>query len=103
MKIEVTGIETIEVTDPKGFCMAPASVSGPTPPQVAQPVIPNLPVIPWSIYSKTLPTVVTRQDPDHDQKWGLGLPSGSPVDATKWEKSWQAKMSATQGQTPVTE
>lgn len=124
MKLNVSGIETIELTDPKGLCNQPV-------PQGGQPVIPAMPSnpppwqpagAPWptpatipapqiwtgdpplkhTIWSKTLPqTTIRRVDPDHDEKWGLGLPQ-TPAEPQKWEKNWQAKMSQSpEGQNEV--
>lgn len=119
MKLNVSGIETIELTDPKGLCNQPVGGQPfpqtqignppmPSPPQGGQPpaTIPAPQIWPQtpyttgdplkhtSIWSKTTShKTVPRFDPDHDEKWGLGLPQTPAPEPQKWEKSWQAKMS----------
>lgn len=39
-------------------------------------------------------------DPDHNEKWGLGLPQTQAPEPQKWEKNWQAKMEATSENRP---
>lgn len=122
MKLNVSGIETIEITDPKGLCNQPV-------PQGGQPVIPAMPSnpppwqpagAPWptpatipapqiwphtpygdpplkhTIWSKTMPRAVTSKyesKEDSNEKWGLGLPQTQAPEPQKWEKNWQGKMS----------
>lgn len=115
MTLVVTGVETIEITDPKGVCNPPAPVGSigiggypPAPP--SQPYYPQVPVVPMP--GQPYPSPYTG-DPlpnsshiwtklgSHAQvadnvKWGQGLPQ--TTEPQKWQKNWKAKMSPEQMQ-----
>lgn len=111
MNLRVTGIEVIELTDPKGLCNQPVPQIRGQPPI---PAVPNPNTIPWQptpqipttpytggplpkhtgIWIKTLAhTTVPNFDPEYNEKWGLGLPQTQAPEPDKWEKNWQSKMS----------
>jgi len=87
MTVNVSGIETIELTDPKGLCnqhVIPVNPFGSVlPPKQSHP-IPVRP--PW------------RPLRDHKDKWGRGIPTPLTAEPTKWEKNWQSSMSRGQMQ-----
>ena len=111
MKLNVSGIETIEVTDPKGLCNQPVpQVGQPAPWQPAPtPYAPQPAGAPWitpmpytgaplplhtEIWSKTLPrSVVPRFDPDYNEKWERGISKAQTAEPQKWAENWQSKMS----------
>ena len=118
MRLEVTGIETIELSDPKGLCNRPAVVPVPMPSNPSNPW--PAPVTPFRmpgqytgapaynllraavkkaeeqanetyIWSKALPTTVSHKDRDYHEKWGKGLSAGD--EPPKWVQNWQTNMS----------
>jgi hypothetical protein len=115
MKVHVTGVETLEVTDPKGLCEKQAPI-GVMPATVGQQQVPIQPYYPTpvptptpytadprlnypSIWTRTLGnTAVLRFDPDYNGKWGRGISQTHTAEPKKWEKNWQAKMSPAQEQ-----
>lgn len=118
MKLQVEGIEEIEITDPKGLCNPPAPRLPPQPEQGNQippnlpPMVPSglpqpqvpplsgdpyLPTIPGAgdVAMPQIPPIFTRQIYD-PTKWGVGgeaiQRAGEQVDPEKREKNWQSKM-----------
>ncbi|MBA7693410.1 hypothetical protein ES703_101992 [subsurface metagenome] len=111
MKLNVQGIEEIEITDPSGLCNPPVPQL-PSQPRGIPGIPPNLPsggnpftpqpMVPTPI-SPFRPqpgvAIYTRKvgDPlEPHTKWGVGGPmiqqAGEQVDPEKWEKNWQASM-----------
>jgi len=111
MKLNVQGIEEIEITDPAGLCNPPVPQQGmpavvPAPmPQL--PTAPGMPVNPFSPFSPRPfrpginpvgppPNYTRRNDPEPPTKWGVGgemiQQAGEQVDPDKWEKNWQSKL-----------
>ena len=111
MKLNVQGIEEIEITDPAGLCNPPA----PQPPMPSNPmpaILPGLPsrpnpfspqpMVPTPFGDPRINPVVPRRDPGwtravHEpEKWGVGgeaiQQAGEQVDPDKWQKNWQASM-----------
>ena len=112
MKLDVQGIEEIELTDPQGLCNPPVPLApnppvygGLTPvvspfqpqPQVPTPFGPGV----GDVAMPHKPPIYTRHvhDPNDSfarAKWGIGGPmiqqAGNPEDADKWQKNWQSKM-----------
>lgn len=82
MKLEVTGIETIEVSDPQGLCNTP------TAPIQTLPSLPG--IVPGVGWSQPIPSWHAPWTgdplPSHKEKWGVGL--GIPS-ADKWSDKWQ--------------
>ena len=89
MKLQVEGIEEIEITDPAGLCNPPAPrmiipmlPQQPSPSQIPQPFNPFRP--------QTVPPIYTRPH----TKWGVGGPmiqqAGQQVDPERWEKNWNS-------------
>jgi len=111
LKLNVQGIEEIEITDPAGLCKpAPAPPGMPVQqqpgsmmPQAPMPAIPGglvnpgIRPIPGGFGDPALPrpSIYTRQIGD-PTKWGVGgeaiQRAGQQVDPDKFEKNWQAKM-----------
>jgi len=76
MKLPVTGIETIEITDPKGVCEKHQQAGQPSPIEVFRSHIPK-PVVPpaeigWS----------RHYDPNGVKKWQVGLTGDPPGTVT---------------------
>ena len=109
MKLNVQGIEEIELTDPQGLCNPPVPQlpSGPgLPARPSNPIPPNQPG--WPTPSQPTPEIrgldpgppiYIRKlgDPlEHPTKWGVGgeaiQRAGEQVDKEKWEKNWQASV-----------
>jgi len=78
MKLNVTGIETIEATDPNRL----------TPP-VASPQPQSHPD-PWAILPTLSRPYTPRVNPVDHWKWGRGLPPTSTPTPT-WEENWQSR------------
>ncbi len=118
MKLQVEGIEEIEITDPAGLCNPPADPlpplsrqGNPIPPNLLpavnpfppQPQVPTpfgdpfLPRIPGAgdVAMPHGPPIFTRQIHD-PTKWGVGgeaiQRAGEQVDPEKRQKNWQSKM-----------
>lgn len=118
MKLNVQGIEEIEITDPSGLCNPPVQQgipqlpqprgippnlpSAPNPfqpqPQVPTPFgDPYLPGVPRTgdVAMPHRPPIYTRHL-DDPTKWGVGgeaiQRAGEQVDPDKWQKNWQSKM-----------
>ena len=93
MRLTVTGIETIELTDPLDLCQKPAAAVGiqPNPPPIGIPMPPSprIPRGPWvtpipnigdPVNPIPLPTIDWTHRPDYrtaepsePEKWGRGL------------------------------
>jgi len=116
MRLQVDGIEEIEITDPAGLCNPPA----PPPPIPSNPmpgILPGLPsppppfrsfppgsqpqpMVPTPIRPFRPPISPFRPQPERGEpfagepKWGVGGPmiqqAGKQVDPEKWEENWQA-------------
>lgn len=99
MKLKVTGVETIELTDPRGHCgvQNPLQTAGgigdvdiPAPTMPSQTLPKDHPS--WAkIYTRNLglgPIRKALTPEENNEKWGLGLPE--PPTPEKWEKNWQA-------------
>ena len=98
MKLDVTGVETIELTDPRGFCNPPVLPQQGFP----MPIIP-LPFTPTPLHpvpgiSTVVPSIWSRNPPstseEYLEKWGKGLTR--QTEPHKWEKGWQSKLSPDQ-------
>ncbi len=108
MKLDVTGVETIEITDPKGLCNPPAPLMGtigrrlnPLPP--IQPYIPSVPSMPQPSPSypspftgDTLAKSWKHTQADDGVKWGVGLAQNTA--AKKWADNWKSGLSPEQQQ-----
>lgn len=111
MKLQVEGIEEIEITDPAGLCNPPADPLPPLPRQGNQipPNLPQKPQVPThfgdtylpripgagDVAMPQIPPIFTRQIHD-PTKWGVGgeaiQRAGEQVDPEKRQKNWQSKM-----------
>lgn len=108
MTLDVTGVETIEITDPKGVCNPPApagviGVPGLPYPQPSQPYIPSIPGLPLPSQPYPSPSGLGNWSKawrhrlaDDNVKWGVGLPEGT--EPKKWAENWQSGMSPEQQQ-----
>jgi hypothetical protein len=92
MKLKVTGIETIELTDPRGHCGVQnplQTVGGLGDVDIPAPTI-SSPTLPkghpgWAkIYTNHLSDRVMGDK----EKWGMGLTG--QTEPQKWEPNWQA-------------
>ena len=118
MKLNVQGIEEIEITDPAGLCnppvpqLPPGLVGVPSQPRGIPGMPPNLPSAPNPFQPQPMvpspinplrpqpaPPIYTRPAGDPlgpHTKWGVGGPmiqqAGQQVDPEKWQKNWQASM-----------
>lgn len=82
MKLHVTGVETLEVTDPAGLSVQPQQQGIPMPPRTGQPAQPS--AKPWDIFDdmiKRQPNIPQPQIPTPFSP--TPLPSSHP---TKWER-----------------
>jgi hypothetical protein len=79
MKVHVTGVETVEVTDPKGVCKD--ALMQPAP--VGQPAVPGPGTVPWQV--SPTPMIPTPITPMPSNPFNPGT-TGSPHFPTKWEK-----------------
>ena len=107
MKLEVQGVEEIEITDPAGLCTPsvpqglrakPQSPQGMAPPFFPNPLGPTTPINPPTIYTKNiLPGQSVTPGPD-PSKWEVGGNSiqkaGQDINEglTKWEKNWNSSL-----------
>ena len=116
MKLQVNGIEEIEITDPKGLCqlnqlqgipMGRQPLPPSTPPQLPQPMIPTpfgptpgtigpfRPVFPGNKQS------VWTRGLDPKTKWGIGGPmiqqASQEVDPEKWQENWKGSVEPEDG------
>jgi len=124
MKLNVQGIEEIELTDPSGLCNCSGCGQTKVPSQTGLPmpatILPNQPSV-WPSRPPPMPAipgagdvavpqrlpVYTRHvyepnDPLYREKWGIGGPmiqqTGDPSDAEKWGRKYRANMSGAEGQ-----
>lgn len=88
MKVHVTGVETLEVTDPKGLCrdaINKAGVLGLPQPQIGQPAIPGPGTVPWQV--SPTPMIPTPIAPIPTNPFTPGT-TGDP----EWSKKWERKI-----------
>ncbi len=105
MKLDVQGIEEIEITDPAGLCNPPAQQGIPIQ-QQPRAILPKTDIMPLGLWPT--PQVPTPSRPvfplPGEPKWGVGgsmiqqagqqvQPAGPKADPEKWEKNWQSKIS----------
>ncbi len=89
MNLEVTGVETIEITDPRRLCQPQPQVGSIGVQIGGNPV--NIPVNPSPSMPSFPPTGFPAQPNILPSKWYRGLPPAS--DPKKWQQGWQSKMS----------
>ena len=104
MKLNVQGIEEIEITDPAGLCNPPVPQRGQPVPQLPSPPIgiyptPQIPTPISPFRPQPAPPIYTRKTGDPfagEPNWGVGGPmiqqAGQQVDKDKWQKGWQSKV-----------
>lgn len=97
MILRVTGVETIEVTDPKGVCnlpdqkQLPPPQADPLPPTPQIPGIIDVPSAPLHPYTDRPLPATTRTWPTlQPSTWQSGF-TGDPADGDKWTKNMQLR------------